>query len=108
MGNGKGYYQLCRSIPKGERGNNMRTEERWSEVIQSKIIDRLFPARLAKDLKDLKLKPLHNEGSYFIYSGRKATGKTVMACRILLGYEFNDYIKSEFRTTKFLTVTDFS
>jgi DNA replication protein DnaC len=85
----------------------MRTEQRWNEVIQSKIIDRLFPARLAKDLKDLKLKPLHNEGSYFIYSGRKATGKTVMACRILLGHEYNDYIQSRTHSSKFLTVTDF-
>lgn len=85
----------------------MRTEQRWKEVIQSKMIDRLFPTRLANDLKELKLTPLDIKGDYFIHSAKKATGKTVMACRMLLGYELNDYLNSTPRKIVFLPVLDF-
>lgn len=85
----------------------MRTEQRWGQVIQSKMIDKLFPLRLANDLKELKLTPLDLQGNYFIHSAKKATGKTVMACRMLLGYEFNDYMNASSRKIVFLPVLDF-
>lgn len=85
----------------------MRTEERWNEKIQAKVMRRLFPARLVQDLERLQLEPVSTEGSHFIYSGNKSTGKTVLACRMLLMYEKQNYLQVQHTGTLFLPVTDF-
>lgn len=84
----------------------MRTEKRWKETIQQKVINRLFSPRLAKDLKVLKLSPVYENESRYFYSSGKETGKTVYACRMLLGFEKKAYLTSTPISTSFLPVVD--
>lgn len=79
----------------------MRTEKKWKEKIEPKIIRKLFTPRIVKDFKQFNLEPIYNPNSLFIYGSKKASGKTILACRILLGFEFKAYLESLTTSTMF-------
>jgi DNA replication protein DnaC len=72
----------------------MRTEERW-EKIKDKIIKEIFTPRIIKDMLDipnLPTKELIGQG-VFIH-GDIRTGKTLLACSMLLEWEKQRYLKN--------------
>jgi DNA replication protein DnaC len=84
----------------------MRTEERWNEVIEQRFMKALFPARIVNVLQSLNLGVIYDKDSQFIYSQDKATGKTIRACRILLGWEKQNYLHGSVYSTAFLPILD--
>lgn len=82
----------------------MRNEKKWCEKIEPLVIKKLFTPRIIKDFEVLQLKPEINENNLFIYGSKKATGKTLFACQVLLGWEKKSYLQNLNLTTCFITL----
>lgn len=84
----------------------MRNKDRWESTIQQKVSKRLFPPRIVQDLIKYDLRPIEEKSSLFICSRGKATGKTLHAAQVLLGWECQSYMNVLNTSCCFLTVTD--
>lgn len=83
----------------------MRTEILWNERIRHKVIDRLFPPRLANDLKFLENPVKRKYESLYLY-GASHTGKTVFAAFCLLEEEKIRYLENRPGTCLFIGTSE--
>lgn len=80
----------------------------WDRI-KMKVVKKHFSPRIIKDLESYYMEDeyLHLiDKSLYIYSSNKSTGKTIMACSIVLDYEKYHYLRKEVRSICFINFID--
>lgn len=70
----------------------MRTEAKWNETFRENAIRTFFTPRITHDLMLYTDEPALEPGSYFIF-GEIATGKTILASKLMLKEIKNAYLE---------------
>jgi DNA replication protein DnaC len=84
----------------------MRNTETWVNTFREGTIRNYFPPRIANDLLEFTDEPRLKPGSYFIY-GEIATGKTILASKLMLAELKNAYLNETMVKAKFVSFPQF-
>lgn len=77
----------------------MRNRKRWIEAVYPRLL-KVFPPRIQKDLKAIPFPTDIKAGSAYLW-GKLNTGKTILACHMLLQSSLDCYLSKDVNTVEF-------